>query len=135
MKLSFTTPCRLLPAHLNFEPLICHPAGKLVLAQLMEHLPPTTLRRCVARYGGHHKIKRFTCLDQYLSVALAQLTFRETPGRRNYAVQKQRRLRHCRCGDCDGGLQTRAREGTRHRVLIRRKDVIPCRQKQKNIVI
>jgi len=30
--------------------------GKLVFAQLMEHLPLTTFRRCVARYGGHHKI-------------------------------------------------------------------------------
>jgi Domain of unknown function (DUF4372)/Transposase DDE domain len=52
--------------------------GKLVFAQLMEHLPLTTFRRCVARYGGHHKIKRFTCLDQYLSMAFAQLTFRES---------------------------------------------------------
>jgi Domain of unknown function (DUF4372)/Transposase DDE domain len=52
--------------------------GKLVFAQLMEHLPLTTFRRCVARYGGHHKIKSFTCLDQYLSMAFAQLTFRES---------------------------------------------------------
>src|SRR5262245_63445334 len=52
--------------------------GKLVFAQLMEHLPLTTFRRCVARYSGHHKIKRFTCLDQYLSMAFAQLTFRES---------------------------------------------------------
>jgi hypothetical protein len=52
--------------------------GKLVFAQLMEHLPLTTFRRCVARYGGHHKVQRFTCLDQYLSMAFAQLTFRES---------------------------------------------------------
>jgi hypothetical protein len=52
--------------------------GKLVFAQLMEHLPLTTLRRCVARYGGHHKVQRFSCLDQYLSMAFAQLTFRES---------------------------------------------------------
>jgi Domain of unknown function (DUF4372) len=52
--------------------------GKLVFAQLMEHLPLTTFRRCVVRYDGHHKIKRFTCLDQYLSMAFAQLTFRES---------------------------------------------------------
>jgi Domain of unknown function (DUF4372)/Transposase DDE domain len=52
--------------------------GKLVFAQLMEHLPLTTFRRCVAHYDGHHKIKRFTCLDQYLSMAFAQLTFRES---------------------------------------------------------
>jgi hypothetical protein len=52
--------------------------GKLVFAQLMEHLPLTTFRRCVARYRGHHKVRRFTCLDQYLSMAFAQLTFRES---------------------------------------------------------
>ncbi len=52
--------------------------GKLVFAQLMEHLPLTTFRRCVARYGGHHKVKRFSCLDQYLSMAFAQLTYRES---------------------------------------------------------
>ncbi len=52
--------------------------GKLVFAQLMEHLPLTTFRRCVARYGGHHKVKRFSCWDQYLSMTFAQLTFRES---------------------------------------------------------
>jgi len=52
--------------------------GKLVFAQLMDHLPLTTLRRCVARYGGHHKVQHFSCLDQYLSMAFAQLTFRES---------------------------------------------------------
>jgi hypothetical protein len=52
--------------------------GKLVFAQLMDHLPLTTFRRCVARYGGHHKVQHFSCLDQYLSMAFAQLTFRES---------------------------------------------------------
>jgi hypothetical protein len=52
--------------------------GKLVFAQLMDHLPLTTFRRCVARYGGHHKVQRFSCLDQYLSMVFAQLTFRES---------------------------------------------------------
>src|SRR5207342_3012470 len=52
--------------------------GKLVFAQLMDHLPLTSLRRCVARYGGHHKVQHFSCLDQYLSMAFAQLTFRES---------------------------------------------------------
>ena len=52
--------------------------GKLVFAQLMEHLPLTTFRRCVARYGGHHKVQRFSCLDQYFTMAFAQLTFRES---------------------------------------------------------
>lgn len=44
----------------------------------MAHLPLTTLRRCVARYDGEHKVKRFSCLDQFLVMAFAQLTFRES---------------------------------------------------------
>jgi hypothetical protein len=52
--------------------------GKLVFAQLMQHLPLTTFRRCVTRYQGEHKIKSFSCLDQFLSMAFAQLTFRES---------------------------------------------------------
>jgi hypothetical protein len=52
--------------------------GKLVFSQVMEHLPLHTFRRCVARYNGEHKVKHFSCLDQYLSMAFAQLTFRES---------------------------------------------------------
>jgi len=52
--------------------------GKLVFAQVMAHLPLTTFRRCVARYDGEHKIKHFTCLDHYLCMAFAQLTYRES---------------------------------------------------------
>src|SRR6266487_1880692 len=52
--------------------------GKLVFAQLMQHLPLTTFRRCVARYRGEHKVQLFSCLDQFLSMAFAQLTFRES---------------------------------------------------------
>jgi hypothetical protein len=52
--------------------------GKLVFAQLTQHLPLTTFRRCVARYGGEHKVKTFSCLDQYLCMAFAQLTYRES---------------------------------------------------------
>jgi hypothetical protein len=52
--------------------------GKFVFAQVMAHLPLTTFRRCVARYDGEHKVKHFTCLDQYLCMAFAQLTYRES---------------------------------------------------------
>jgi hypothetical protein len=52
--------------------------GKLVFAQLMQHLPLTTFRRCVGRYQGEHKVKTFSCLDQYLCMAFAQLTYRES---------------------------------------------------------
>lgn len=52
--------------------------GKLVFAQLLAHLPLTTFRRCVARYDGEHKVKRFSCLQQFLIMVFAQLTFRES---------------------------------------------------------
>ncbi len=52
--------------------------GKLVFAQLMQHLPLTTFRHCVTRYRGTFKVKSFSCLDQFLCMAFAQLTFRES---------------------------------------------------------
>src|SRR5439155_912501 len=52
--------------------------GKLVFAQITQYLPLTTFRRCVARYGGGHKVKSFSCLDHYLCMAFAQLTYRES---------------------------------------------------------
>jgi Domain of unknown function (DUF4372)/Transposase DDE domain len=52
--------------------------GKFVFAQVMDHMPLTTFHRWVGRYAGSHKIKRFSYLDQYLSMAFAQLTFRES---------------------------------------------------------
>jgi len=52
--------------------------GQLVFAQVMQHLPLTTFRRCVGRYQGDRKVKSFSCLDQFLCMAFAQLTFRES---------------------------------------------------------
>ena len=52
--------------------------GKLVFAQLMQHLPLSTFHRCVTRYQGEHKVKSFSCLDQFLCMAFAQLTYRES---------------------------------------------------------
>ncbi len=53
-------------------------SGKLVFAQVMEHLPLHTFRRVVSRYAGEHKVKSFSCLDQFLCMAFAQLTYRES---------------------------------------------------------
>ena len=52
--------------------------GKLVFSQIMDHLPMHSFRRCVARYQGERYVKRFGCLDQYLVMAFAQLTYRES---------------------------------------------------------
>lgn len=54
------------------------PIGKLVFAQLMDFLPLHTFRRCVARYPSSYPAKTFSHLDQYLCMAFAQLTFRES---------------------------------------------------------
>jgi len=53
-------------------------AGKLDFSQFTEHLPTTTFRRCVAAYGGEHKIKSFNCLEQLLCPAFTHLTYRES---------------------------------------------------------
>jgi hypothetical protein len=53
-------------------------AGKLVFAQVMECAPWHTFRRLVAKYRGDHNVRTFTCLDQFLSMAFAQITFRES---------------------------------------------------------
>ncbi len=52
--------------------------GKLVFSQLMAYLPLSTFARCVATHRGEHKVKDFSCLDQFFSMAFAQLTYRES---------------------------------------------------------
>jgi transposase len=52
--------------------------GKTVFAQLIEHLPLHQFRRCVQRYDGNHRVRSFSCLDQYLCLFFAQLTYRES---------------------------------------------------------
>ena len=53
-------------------------SGKLVFAQVMEHLPLHTFRRCVQRYPSKYPTKTFLHLDQFLCMAFAQLTYRES---------------------------------------------------------
>ena len=53
-------------------------SGQFVFSQVMDHLPMKTFRRCVQRYHGNRHIQSFTCLDQFLCMAFAQLTFRES---------------------------------------------------------
>jgi hypothetical protein len=52
--------------------------GRTVFAQIMELLPMAEFRRCVARYGGERKVHSFSCLDQFLCMAFAQLSYRES---------------------------------------------------------
>jgi Domain of unknown function (DUF4372)/Transposase DDE domain len=52
--------------------------GKTVFAQLIEFVSIKKFRRCVSRYGGNHRVRSFTCWDQFLCMAFAQLTQRES---------------------------------------------------------
>jgi hypothetical protein len=52
--------------------------GRTVFSQLMSFLPDREFRRCVARYGGDARPRGFSCRDQYLSMAFAQLTYRDS---------------------------------------------------------
>ena len=52
--------------------------GNLVFSQLMEFAPWHTFRRLVVKYRGDFNVRTFSCLDQFLSMAFAQLTYRES---------------------------------------------------------
>ena len=51
-------------------------AGKLVFAQVMEFAPWKTFGRLVTKYGGDTNVRTFRCLDQFLCMSFAQLTYR-----------------------------------------------------------
>ena len=52
--------------------------GKTVFSQLMDFLPMYEFRKCVERYGGNYHTSSFSCMDQYLCMGSAQLTYRES---------------------------------------------------------
>ncbi len=53
-------------------------SGRLVFSQLMDYLPRHEFRKCVRRYRGNYKVQSFPCIEQYLCMAFAQLTYRES---------------------------------------------------------
>jgi Domain of unknown function (DUF4372)/Transposase DDE domain len=52
--------------------------GRTVFAQVMEHFPAYEFQKCVTRYGGDFGKRSFSCLDQFLCLGFAQLTYRES---------------------------------------------------------
>ena len=52
--------------------------GRTVFAQVLDFLPKHQFQRCVNRYQGNYRVKSFSCFDQFLSMAFAQLTYRES---------------------------------------------------------
>src|SRR5467141_4874409 len=53
-------------------------SGRTVFSQLIEFPPHQEFQKCVARYGGGRYLKNLSCWDQYLAMAFAQLTYRES---------------------------------------------------------
>lgn len=53
-------------------------SGQTIFSQLMEFIPTYEFNQCVKRYRGNYKIKNFTCREQFLCMAFAQLTYRES---------------------------------------------------------
>jgi len=52
--------------------------GRIVFSQVMDLLPRHEFTKCVRRYRGNSRVRRFSCLDQFLCMAFAQLTYRES---------------------------------------------------------
>ena len=52
--------------------------GKIIFSQIMDFLPMHEFQKCINRYQGNYYIKTFSCLDQFLCMAFAQLTYRES---------------------------------------------------------
>ena len=53
-------------------------AGKIIFAQITDLIHPEQFGRCVRRYNGEHKVKTFSCWNQFLCMAFGQLTFRQS---------------------------------------------------------
>jgi len=53
-------------------------SGRIVFSQLMDFLPRHEFKKCVRRYRGHRRLRTFSCFDQFLCMAFAQLTYRES---------------------------------------------------------
>ena len=53
-------------------------SGQIVFSQVMDFLPMYEFNKCVKRYNGNYHIKSFSCFNQFLSMAFAQLTYRES---------------------------------------------------------
>lgn len=54
------------------------PTGKLIFSQITEWIHPEQFRRCVQRYEGNYRVRTFPCWDQFLAMAFAQLTYRDS---------------------------------------------------------
>ena len=70
--------------------------GRIVFSQLIDFLPKKQFDRCVRRYEGNYRTKTFSCFDQYLCMAFAQITYRQSlRGIETCLRAMQPKLYHC----------------------------------------
>jgi hypothetical protein len=53
-------------------------SGRSVFAQLLDFVPKHEFNKCVQRYHGHRRLRKFSCFDQFLCMAFAQFTYRDS---------------------------------------------------------
>lgn len=70
--------------------------GQTVFSQLIDFLPKKQFDKCVLRYQGNHRIKNFSCFDQYLCMVFAQITYRQSLRDIETCLRAmQQKLYHC----------------------------------------
>jgi len=86
--------------------------GHTVFSQLMDFLPKKHFDRCVRRYAGNHRAKTFSCFDQYLCMAFAQITYRQSLRDIETCLRAmQPKLYHCGiCGNVSRNTLANANE-------------------------
>jgi len=52
--------------------------GRMIFSQLMDFLPKQEFDKCIRKYQGNYRIRSFSCWDQFLCMAFAQITYRES---------------------------------------------------------
>ena len=71
--------------------------GQMVFSQLMDFLPKHEFDKCVRRYQGNYRVRKFTSLDQFLCMAFAQLAYRgELARHRNLSASRRVKTLSCR---------------------------------------
>jgi uncharacterized protein DUF4372 len=89
--------------------------GRTVFSQLISHLPDREFRRCVDRYHGDRRPRGFSCWDQFLCMAFAQLTYRESL-RDIEACTQGRPFQETASVFCDGAIPVSARQNRHTRI-------------------
>jgi hypothetical protein len=70
--------------------------GQTVFSQLIDFLPKKQFDKCVRRYRGNHRMKNFSCFDQYLCMVFAQITYRQSLRDIESCLRAmQQKLYHC----------------------------------------